>query len=93
MDRAVRDRRDTRWASASEMAEFAFCPRAHYYSQHPPEEGPTPESVVARSDGIRFHGRTMAADQFVERSGALGIALLLLALCLIAGVGLWWWWT
>jgi hypothetical protein len=35
----------------------------------------------------------MAADQFVERSGALGIALLLFALCLIAGVGLWWWWT
>ena len=33
-----------RWVSATDLAEYAYCPRAWYYRHHPPPEGPAPGS-------------------------------------------------
>jgi len=77
------------WTSASELAEFAFCPRAWYYSTHPPGFAPDRRAVDRSEGGRAFHTEALRTEQHRETGGAsaagwmwLGIAatvLLLLA--------------
>jgi CRISPR/Cas system-associated exonuclease Cas4 (RecB family) len=74
--------------TASDLAEYAFCPRAYWYRKHPPAEGPSRASAVARSGGERFHARTLATRSRRERWSALwwilvGAGLLLCLLALV----------
>ncbi|MFZ0830213.1 MAG: hypothetical protein WCB18_07765 [Thermoplasmata archaeon] len=73
--------------TASDLAEYAYCPRAHWYRKHPPVDGPAPSSVEARSRGERYHARTLTTRSRRERWSTVwwilvgaGLLLCLLAL-------------
>ena len=73
--------------TASDLAEYAFCPRAHWYETHPPPEGPAPSSRTARAAGERFHASALTRRSRRERWSVVwwllvgtGLALCLLAL-------------
>jgi hypothetical protein len=81
------------WVSASELADFAFCPRSHWYARHPSAAPPTAFSERRESEGERFHARTLAAvDARSSRTGyyvgllLLGAALAVTAYLLLVGV-------
>lgn len=76
------------WVSASELGEYAYCPRAWWYREHPPVTGPTPQGRRATQAGQRFHARELDAIQRRESRGAAYAALLLVAAVLI-GLGIW----
>ncbi|HUJ77627.1 MAG TPA: hypothetical protein VLX64_01330 [Thermoplasmata archaeon] len=76
-------REDARWVSATDLAEYAYCPRSLYYARRFPD---APESTGAR-DGRRFHDRTLGAECRRASHGAAywlgllaGLALTLLAI-------------
>lgn len=74
--------------TASDLAEYAYCPRAQWYRTHPPAEGPAPSSVDARSRGERFHARTLVARSRREQWSSLWWFLITtgLLLCLLGFV-------
>ncbi len=80
-------RDDPDWVGAAEIAEYAYCPRAFWYSRHRPDAIPPPRSARSQSRGEAFHAREGRA-QLRERpaSSATGWALLLVALLLLAGL-------
>ena len=66
------------WVSASEVGEYAYCPRAHWYSTHPEAT-----SGVGRVDrrvgrGQRFHRRVLEGERRREEHISLYIRLLIL---------------
>jgi CRISPR/Cas system-associated exonuclease Cas4 (RecB family) len=80
--------------TASDLAEYAYCPRAYWYRRHPPAEGPSPSSRVARAGGERYHARTLTARYRRERWSAVwwvlvaaGLFLFLLALVEFGALG------
>ena len=79
------------WASASDLAEYAYCPRAWYYRGHPPPAGPSSDSRRRSEAGTRYHRSTLATEEFRERHTGAYAAALLVALALVLG-GLWWLW-
>jgi hypothetical protein len=89
-------RAEGRWVSASDLADFAYCPRSHYYRHHAPWAGPSPESVRSGEHGSRFHHRELTAvrsreDQAVHWAMvAAGSAVVLAVLVIGWFVG---WWT
>jgi CRISPR/Cas system-associated exonuclease Cas4 (RecB family) len=87
----VRGERDDDWVTAAELAEFAYCPRAHWYSVHRPDT-PAPRSSARRqSAGEAYHAREgRAIVHRRARSGGywallLGAVLLLLLVVALAG--------
>jgi CRISPR/Cas system-associated exonuclease Cas4 (RecB family) len=71
--------------TASDLAEYAYCPRAYWYREHPPPEGPAPLSLVARAGGERFHSRTLSARSRRERWSTLWWVLVAAGLLLLLG--------
>jgi CRISPR/Cas system-associated exonuclease Cas4 (RecB family) len=49
---------DPRWITPSELAEFAYCPRAHYYRLR---YGPEPASADSER-GERYHRQVLGAE-------------------------------
>jgi CRISPR/Cas system-associated exonuclease Cas4 (RecB family) len=75
---------DPSYVSASELADYAYCPRSHWYRSHPPPEGPTGEAVRSAVAGNRSHTRRLSAEARRARHGAaywvlLGVGLLVFA--------------
>ncbi len=63
------------WTSASDLAEYAYCPRAHYYHDHPPEAGPERSSQRRAAAGERFHARELSGERRrAEHGGAYWVA-------------------
>ena len=60
-----------RYVSASELAEYAFCPRAHYYQQHPEGRATSAESSVRADAGVRYHTRVARSERSWSESSAL----------------------
>jgi CRISPR/Cas system-associated exonuclease Cas4 (RecB family) len=85
----LRDPSAPGWTSASDLAEYAYCPRAHYYRHHPPPRGPDADSVRRAGLGERYHAQALAAE--IRRSAAssralwalVGLALVLLLVALV----------
>lgn len=76
--------------SASEVGDYAFCPRAHWYSTHPPDGAPA-EAALRRADaGTRAHARALRATERRAGSGWAYWLLLLVGVALAAGGGIAW---
>jgi hypothetical protein len=77
------------WATASDLADYAFCPRSHWYHDHPPTDGPTRSSQLRAGAGVRFHDRALSAERRRSEHGAAYWAGLLLGVVLVLGGAAW----
>jgi CRISPR/Cas system-associated exonuclease Cas4 (RecB family) len=81
-----------RYISASDLAEYAFCPRSFWYRSHPSSTPADPRSVRRSAAGERFHARTLRAERRrAEHPGAYAALLVGGVLLLFLGVA-WWIW-
>lgn len=79
-----------RWVSASELADYAYCPRSWWYRDHPPAGGPAPGAERRARAGVAYHQRVLTAERRRDAwSGAVAAAAVLaavvLALLLVGG--------
>ena len=86
-------REPARWASVSDLSEYAYCPRAFYYRHHPPEVPPEPETVARQRSGTRYHQRQLSVELVSERYRSWWAIVALAAAASLAAVALWWFWT
>jgi hypothetical protein len=77
------------WASASDLAEYAYCPRAWYYRKNFPGAPVSPQARSSSQAGERYHRATLAAELRRERYGAGYALALLVALALVVGGVAW----
>ena len=80
---------DDGWTSPSDLADYAYCPRSHWYRHHPPPEGPSPASQRSARGGVRYHDRVLTGERHRAERGGVYLAVLLLGLALAIG-GIWW---
>jgi hypothetical protein len=74
-----------RYVSASELADFAFCPRSHSYRLHPDGRAPAPGAIARERAGTSYHGRTIGSDRrWAEASPVPWVILVLLGVGLLA---------
>lgn len=81
--------RDDGWTSPSDLAEYAYCPRSHWYRHHPPALGATRSSQERSRSGVRYHRRVLLATERRERHGTAYWVGLLLGLLFVVAGGLW----
>jgi len=75
------------WASATDLAEYAYCPRAWYYRKNAPDAPVDRRARRASDAGERYHRSTLAGEERRERYGAAyWVALVVAALLVIGGV-------
>jgi hypothetical protein len=75
------------WVSAGELADYAFCPRSHWYSVTRPEAPGPRDSARRSSAGAAFHATQLSAvRQRAEHRGAYAAALVLGLLLAVLGV-------
>jgi hypothetical protein len=80
-----------RYVSAGELADYAFCPRSHYYARHPDGRSVAADSLARERAGTRYHARTIGSDRRWGNASALPwIAALLIGAALLAAVILRW---
>ena len=77
------------WTSPSDLADYAYCPRSHWYRHHPPVREPTRSARASSSYGERYHERVLTAELArAERSSSYWVWVLVgLAL---AAIGVAW---
>ncbi|MCI4335736.1 MAG: hypothetical protein L3K17_00855 [Thermoplasmata archaeon] len=78
------------WISASELADYAYCPRSWWYRDHPPVRGPAPESRRRAREGEIYHHHVLAAERHRDAwAGAIAaaamVAVAVLAFLLLFG--------
>ena len=80
---------DDGWTTPSDLADYAYCPRSHWYRHHPPRGGPSSDSQERAREGQRYHHRVLTAERHrAERGGAYWVALVI-GMALVLG-GAWW---
>ncbi len=72
------------WVSASDLAEYAYCPRSYWYSTHPQTVGGNVAPHPRARQGVRHHQRTLSAERSHQEHVGLYVALLLVGLALVA---------
>jgi CRISPR/Cas system-associated exonuclease Cas4 (RecB family) len=78
---------DAAWTSPSDLADYAYCPRSHWYRHHPPTRGPSKDSQRRSAAGERYHARTLGAERHrAERGSAYWLGVILGILLVAAGV-------
>ncbi len=79
------------WASASDLAEYAYCPRAYWYREHPPR-GEIPRSASHRAEaGRRYHVRELRSEEARDSHAGTYLVLAGIGLLLLGIVGIWAW--
>ncbi|HTT73981.1 MAG TPA: hypothetical protein VMG99_07570 [Thermoplasmata archaeon] len=78
------------WVSASDLAEYAYCPRAHYYRAHPPPGGERRDALRRAAAGRRYHARELGRERRREAHGGAYWAMLAVGVVCVLG-GLAWW--
>ena len=81
--------RDESWTTPSDLADYAYCPRSHWYRHHPPERRPSVASQESALHGVRYHGRVLTGERHRAERGAAYWAVLLVGAVLVVG-GAWW---
>ena len=80
-------RRSVAWASASELADYEFCPRAWWYRDHPPAAGRSDSSERSARQGVQFHERALDGERRRDRNGwVYGVALAAALLIVFLGI-------
>jgi CRISPR/Cas system-associated exonuclease Cas4 (RecB family) len=75
------------WVSATDLADYTFCPRSHYYREHPPAGAPTRFAEARSSAGERYHRRVLGAERRrEEHAGAYWVALAIGMLLVVGGI-------
>lgn len=78
---------DRSWTSASDLADYAYCPRSHWYHEHPPPGGESSDALARASQGRRYHARTIGGElRRARHTGAYWAALFVGLLLLVGGV-------
>jgi len=80
---------DDGWTTPSDLADYAYCPRSHWYRHHPPPGGPSSGSQRSALGGVRYHDRVLTAERHRAERGAAYWVVLLLGVALMA-LGAWW---
>ncbi|MGA9840066.1 MAG: hypothetical protein WBE40_03915 [Thermoplasmata archaeon] len=78
-----------RWVSATDLADYAYCPRAHWYHDHPPAGGPTSDGRERAAAGTRVHAGTLGAERSRAEHGAAYWAALTVGILLVLGGVAW----
>jgi len=80
---------DDGWTSPSDIADYVYCPRSHWYRHHPPPGAPSHAAERSALVGVRYHRRELTAERHrAERGGTYWLALLVGVLLAIGGA--WW---
>ncbi len=77
------------WVSATDLAEYAFCPRALYYRTHPPAAGPRRAAERRAVAGARYHSRELGRERRRAAHGGAYWGMLLVGLLLTLGGSAW----
>ncbi len=78
---------DVAWTSPTDLADYAYCPRSHFYRHHPPVGATRGEADGRRAAGERYHGRVLSAERHrAERGSAYWIGLLVGVLLVLVGI-------
>jgi CRISPR/Cas system-associated exonuclease Cas4 (RecB family) len=80
---------DPTFVSASDLADYAYCPRSHWYRYHPPPEGPARDSVRSSAAGTRSHVRQLGGERRRSDRGVAYWVLLVVGVLVLLG-GLAW---
>ena len=83
--------RSSRYVTASELADYAFCPRAHYYAHHPGGRAVADGALERERAGVRYHTGTTRSDRRWAETSPLPWLLVLLGGVLLVAVGLLGW--
>ncbi len=75
---------DPDWVSASDLAEYAYCPRAFWYRKHPPAGMSASNSDRSSRRGQRFHRRELGAERKREAHAGGYVALVLFGIALLS---------
>jgi CRISPR/Cas system-associated exonuclease Cas4 (RecB family) len=77
------------FVSASDLADYAYCPRSHWYRHHPPPGGPSASSVRSAAAGTRSHVRQLGGERRRAERGGLYWALVAVGILAVLGGVLW----
>lgn len=77
------------YVSASDLADYAYCPRSYWYRHHPPPGGPSDASLRSSAAGTRAHARQLRGERRRAEYGGLYWALVALGVLLAVGGVLW----
>jgi len=80
---------DDGWTTPSDLAEYAYCPRSHWYRHHPPPGGPDRGAQERAQEGVRYHRRVLTGERHRAERGVAYWAALLVGVGLVLG-GAWW---
>lgn len=61
---------DGGWTSPSDLADYAYCPRSHWYHHHPPLEPPRADALERARAGVRYHDRVLGRERRRAEQGA-----------------------
>ncbi|HLM92042.1 MAG TPA: hypothetical protein VK424_08385 [Thermoplasmata archaeon] len=75
--------------SPSDLADYAYCPRSHWYRHHPPAGGPSEDGRRRSSTGERYHRETLRGTRVRAEFGAAYTGLIAAGI-LLAAVGIVW---
>ena len=73
------------YVPASDLADYAFCPRSHWYRHHPPPGGPAADAELRQGAGRSAHESWGRAERRHESYRALYWALIAVGLLVIVG--------
>ncbi|MGA8275661.1 MAG: CRISPR-associated protein Cas4 [Thermoplasmata archaeon] len=73
------------FVSASDLADYSYCPRSYWYRHHPPPGGPSSASVRSAAGGTRSHARQLGGER--RRAEWGGVYWALVAVGVLAALG------
>ena len=80
------------WASATDVSEYAYCPRAWYYRTHSDPSERTEESQRSSAAGQSFHAEMLEREWRREHGLGRYLALLLVGALVVLGGLAWIFW-
>ncbi|MGP8072570.1 MAG: hypothetical protein ACLPZM_05525 [Thermoplasmata archaeon] len=76
--------------SPSDLADYAYCPRSHWYRHHPPEGGPSKDGQRRSASGERYHQQTLRGTRVRSEFGVAYAWLIAVGVLLLAVGGIVW---